>query len=344
MPTLETGEHVEVLFNTLGVINRLNSMQLYEQSVTFIGNRIMEQVVKDELDIDYRIDLVLDIIKRFNKRQHEELLKYLEGSDYQGKLRFIDSLKETGIVMHLQPMWEEEPIFDVLKSIYQDEKYSFIKPYKVYVNRFGRKIKMRRDLVVGDMYIMRLKQSSEKGFSARSTGSINKLGFPDRPSNNKNDLYSKNPVRIGIQENNNVIIGVDPKIVAKLHMFHRNSQMARQDISKALASQGRIEEKSADGYINRNATILNAELKLLGLRLEDDTKDYMQIYAPDLVYNEDYKGRMIISTEGDREELELDINAEEELKKEPFIGTPEEFVERHKRKVDELRIAGGTKE
>lgn len=339
MPTLETGEPVEILFNTLGVINRLNSMQLYEQSVTFIGNRIMERAVDPQYDIDYRVDLITDSIRRFNNEEYVKLMEYLGDNDLRGKEEFINLVKETGIVNHLQPMWEKEPIFDVLKELYLDPKYSFIKPYKVYVNRFGRKIKMRRDLIVGDMYIMRLKQSSEKGFSARSTGSINKLGFPDRPSNNKHDLYSKNPVRIGIQENNNSVIGVDPTYIAKLHMFHRNSQMARQDISHGLASQGRIQYKSAEGYVNRNVTSLNAELKLLGVRLEDNTEQCVRVYAPDYVFTEEYEGRMLIADTEDQVELQLEVDADEALAEVPYVGTPEGLKERHRLKVDELRSA-----
>ena len=44
MPMLENGKHVEVIFNALGVINRLNSAQLFEVSIKFISNRIVERL------------------------------------------------------------------------------------------------------------------------------------------------------------------------------------------------------------------------------------------------------------------------------------------------------------
>ena len=44
MPTLDNGRHLDVVFNTLGVINRLNSAQLFEISINFISDRIVERL------------------------------------------------------------------------------------------------------------------------------------------------------------------------------------------------------------------------------------------------------------------------------------------------------------
>ena len=44
MPHTETGEVVHIIFNTLGPYNRLNTSQLFEQSINFITNRIVERM------------------------------------------------------------------------------------------------------------------------------------------------------------------------------------------------------------------------------------------------------------------------------------------------------------
>ena len=81
--------------------------------------------------------------------------------------------------------------------VYKD--YDFIKPVDVYINKWGRKIKIMKPLIVSDLYMIKLKQSSKKGFSARSTGSLNRRGIPDKSYKNKvhQDLYSSTPIRIG---------------------------------------------------------------------------------------------------------------------------------------------------
>ena len=43
MPVLENGKRVEICFNRLGVINRINTFQLFEQSINFIMNRTIDR-------------------------------------------------------------------------------------------------------------------------------------------------------------------------------------------------------------------------------------------------------------------------------------------------------------
>lgn len=335
MPILDDGRHVEVLFNTLGVVNRLNSMQLYEQSLNCIGNRILERVLDESFDIDYRLGLIKKAYHIFNEKQAVAYDAFVESLDSVGLENHFKELKETGIVFVIEPMWQDKYLFEKMKDFYTDETFKFVKPYDVYVNRFGRKIKMMGQHYVGEMYIMRLQQTSEKGFSARSTGSINKLGLPDRPSNTKNDLYSKNPIRVGIQENNNAEIGVSSYHIAKMHMFHRNSQLARQETSQLLASKGHIEELDPEGYVNRNATILNVELKGLGLRLEDENEDFWSYQAPDYVASDKYDEHYIIGNEEDVERMKAEIDIEKEIREGIFIGTQEEYDNLYNSKLEE---------
>ena len=48
------------------------------------------------------------------------------------------------------------------------------------------------------MNILKLKQTSRKGFSARSTGSVNAKGLPERSYKNKSftELHSSTPIRL----------------------------------------------------------------------------------------------------------------------------------------------------
>jgi len=197
MPYLENGEKVEVILNSLGVINRLNPMQIYELSINFICNRVVEKL-RTYSTLKEKEILFFDIIKRFNEDEEEALKSYYKELKTKDKKEFFMNIDNDGIYIHMKPFWEEkESLFDIINQIYKD--YDFIKPVDVYINRWGRKIKIMKPLIVGDLYMIKLKQSSKKGFSARSTGSLSRRGIPDKSYKNKihQDLYSSTPIRIG---------------------------------------------------------------------------------------------------------------------------------------------------
>ena len=77
-------------------------------------------------------------------------------------------------------------------------KYDFLQPYQLYINKWGREIPIQNKQIIGDMYVLKLKQSSRKGFSVRSTGSINSKGLPSRSYKVKEhqELYSAKPIRL----------------------------------------------------------------------------------------------------------------------------------------------------
>lgn len=198
MPYLENGKRVDILFNPLGVINRLNSQQLNEQSITFVCDRTTERMVTFDNRQD-KEDLMLDIIGRFNKKQAIAIRNYMDKLSESQRDMFIQNTIDEGIYIHNPPLWEDETMFAILRNIYKD--HPWIKPYKVYVKRFGRVIPIMKDLVVGSMYVMKLKQTSKKGFSVRSTGSLSRKGLPEKNDKAKThqDLFSKTPIRFGKQ-------------------------------------------------------------------------------------------------------------------------------------------------
>ena len=188
----------------------------------------------------------------------------------------------------------------------------------------------------GTMYIMKLKQSSKKGLSARSTGSINKKGVPEKSDEAKrfHTNYSKIPVRLGIQEQNCLLIQIPPEVVIKETIAHRSSPQARRALAKAqLVTSGGVKEfELTEKMSNRNVEILSAHMLLLGCRLtfnEDrlnfskgtgtklhfyqgkkyfcTTKEMVHIVAKDVVKEAcDTKhgtGPMIIGTEQSREDF-----------------------------------------
>lgn len=333
MPRLEDGRTIHVLFNSLGVVNRLNSYQLYESSINFVSDRVIERI-KTFDTLEEKSELLFDFIGKFNKKQREKLEAYYYSLTDIGKEEFFEDIYETGIYIHIPPMWSEEPLFDTLNRIYN--VYDWIKPHKVYVynKKFGRTVPIMRDLYIGSMYIIKLKQSSQKGFSARSTGALNRKGVPEKSTKAKNnlELYSKTPIRIGEQENTNTLIGVPPEIISTLHMFYRSSPKGRRYLGKKLLTElDTLEDfvHQAD-FKNRNLEILQAYLKSLGLRLEFLNDPYtIDISLGHLRCFRTKKGGLVISTKNEFDMMELKEKIQEMYYsgEKVYIGTPDKFEE-----------------
>ena len=343
MPYLENGERIDCMINALGVVNRLNPAQSYEVSINFICNYIQAKL-RTMTKLKDKENLLFDIIGRFNADECRRLKDYYYNDlDTKGKKQFFEDIDTDGIYIHRPPLWEKEAIFEILRQLYKD--YDWIKPLDVYVNRFGRKIKILKPLIIGEMYMMKLKQNSKKGFSARSTGALSKKGVPEKSSKAKynQELYSTTPIRIGVDENQNLMIGVPPEIVAKLHMYYRSSVIARKALAKGLMSdiEGVKKLKGMDKYTNRNAEILAAYLKALGVRINFlDDKYNINIDAGDYQTFEREDGGMFIGT---LSEFEDDCIMQEIKNKyeneECFVGTNEEFDKRVRKEFKVAKIS-----
>lgn len=340
MPVLENGERVDVIFNTLGVINRLNSFQLMEQSINFACNRTRERLAT-MTDIHEKEDLLFNVIEHFNVKQSAKLAKYYRSLPESSREAFFQDVIDKGIYIHIPPLWEEEPLFDRLAKLYKD--YEWMKPYDVYVNRFGRRIKMMKPLIVGDMYVIKLKQTSKKGFSVRATGSLSKKGIPEKSNKAKNhqELYSRTPIRIGDQENINSAIGVPTEVIAQLHLAYRSSVIARREMAENLAlNTNQLKDFNFSPDVkNRNVEILQAYLKAMGLKIEfSEDKYHIDIYT-DTLEEYNYGDKMYICTKSEFEDIKKRIDVEDEFKNDKlFVGTKEEYEDAVNTRLDRVNL------
>lgn len=326
MPYLETGERIDVIFNSLGVINRLNSQQLFEQSITFICNRTRERIAQMD-SLPDKTELLLRIVWHFNKRQSEEMKIYIKSLSLKKKVEFFEDVVNNGIYIHNPPLWEAEPLFDRLKAIY--EEFDWLEPYDVYINRFGRKIKILKKLIVGDMYILKLKQTSKKGFSVRSTGGLSKKGLPEKTNKAKThqELYSKTPIRIGDQENINGAIGVDTETIAKLHLFYRSSVIGRREMGEELMTN--LKEMDDFTYsrefTNRNIEILNAYLLYMGLRIEFSNDRLIVAINTSVIKEHMYDDTIYLCTDAEFDDIKIELDVRKKYAEEiVLVGGIEE--------------------
>ena len=309
MPHLETGEVVHIIFNTLGVFNRLNIFQLYEQSINFITERAVHKFIDENLSVPEMEKIFFRILEIFNDEEAAKVRdKYkTECTTKTKKEEFFDVVKENGIFIHIKPYWHGYNVYDCVKQCYKE--FDWIKPYKCYFYEpvSKRWVKMMNDQIVGSMYVMKLKQSSKKNMSACSNAPINNIGLPSKNDNAKKhrSLYPKTPIRSGLQETLNNIISINPELSAKLHMYYRSSPVARKELGvEIINNYGRglpIEPITTDKMTNKNVEILDAYFKCMGIGLQYDED---QVYLPTTeegrndnhIYYSRYDGKKYLAT------------------------------------------------
>ena len=270
MPFDEDGKPVDMIFNTLGIINRLVGMPLYEVAFNNVSNQIAKKI-ESLKTMKEKEALLMHYLSFYDDNHFYTKYKaYYDGLSKEEKKQEFEDIKKNGIYISLPPLWEKECLFDKLKRLH--ETFPFVTPTKeLYVKQFGRIIKIMKPVVVGEQYIIKLKQSSKKGFSARSLGFINMKGLPDKTDRAKNNLqnYSTTPIKNGINDVNNFSIGVDDYELARLHLYYRNSVVGRREVSKLL-TENVLDFEDFDlkhSFTNRNVEILNTLMMCCGKKI-----------------------------------------------------------------------------
>lgn len=329
MPFLANGKRVDVILNVLGVPNRLNTMQLFEQSINFICNTVVEKILTID-SYEERWNILHDIIQRFNKREAKDLKSYYTKLSTQKKDIFYNELRHHGVYINNIPMWEEKPLFDIISEIYDD--YEWIKPIDVYINKFGRNIKILKPLIIGEIYFMKLKQDSKKGFSARSMGALNRKELPDKSYKSKNnqDLYSTTPIRDGYQELDRSIIYIPHEYTSKLHLLYRSSVIARRELGRQLLTNLEPIDKfeMTPEMKNINIEILKVMFKSMGVEIyTEQEKMKIKIYTGE-IESFDTDDKYFIGTLDEYENYMIRKRIENKYKNEICVIDTREELER----------------
>ena len=277
MPRTKDGRVVELLFSTTSVPNRITAFIIFELDINNINYKMMNYI--KSLDTYKEKEQVLfDLIYMYNPDQYNQTRKFYDKFTLKEQKEFIDETINDRLYIQRIPMMEERPMFYKLNDIHK--KYGdIVQADEVYINRWGREIKLVNDVWIGDMYIMKLKQTSKRGFSARSTGAINAKGIPCKDKMNKDhtETISRTPIRIGEFENANLRITVDSDELMLFNALYCSSVKGRRDIISAIFKDedenGSILHNIDKSYNVRTAEIFDVLLKSLGVRVDFINKD-----------------------------------------------------------------------
>lgn len=194
MPKLDDGTYVDLICNSLGVVNRLNPSQLYECEINFIGNRVIEHLRTKDNVKEIR-ESIFKFIKIINPKQYEFVKNYYMSLGDNGKAELINDYLIDGIHINIPPFWNDLKL-EIVDMLYRE--FPYVQKYKATVFKHGREIPLLNDIVAGEKYIIKLKHSPRSKYSARSTGHLNIRDLPEKSNNSKNNtsLYAKTPVRL----------------------------------------------------------------------------------------------------------------------------------------------------
>lgn len=274
MPMLDNGQRIEVCFNGSTCVNRLNWGQLAENSVTFIGCRLLEYISETRTSEIKAIELIHQYLSFISEKEASAFLELLydDGVKPEDRDWYLDKMIEDGYIMVSNSPISESMSLDRLNEMYK--AFPFIKPYDAYVtindsNNQPRWVKANRPIVCGKMYIYRLKQYAEEKFSVTSLSSTNIKNENTRNKANKmyRSLHSNTPIRFGEMETEDFMhMGVE-HVISTL-MIHSVSPQARRLVESMLTGDPyHVDIVLDENSRNRNVEILNAYLKAIGLRI-----------------------------------------------------------------------------
>lgn len=301
MPHFGNGEVVHIIFDSLGVPGRLNIFQLFEQTITAQARQIKEHL-SELTDLKEKERILFTFLRCYNEQQAERVYEdYLaENKTKKDKESYFrDYIEKYGIFVHIESFWHEKNLWDSINEVY--DKFEFLRPYDIYfwqkdTQRWARQIKKE---YIGCMHVMKLKQSSKKGLSVRSTGPVNNYGLPDKSDDAKKFIikHSNTPVRSGRQETENMLMFMNPEYIVKEFLFQRNSPVARMELGRELMEnhQGVYDIDAVGTMTNKNVEMLEVHLLQMGYELEFNY-DVIDLSDEEGVKTHIYNGRKYICT------------------------------------------------
>ena len=276
MPRFKNGngdyEQVDVIFNSSTMINRENTGQCFELSLTHIGTAILDEIKQGKYSLDEAFNLIKKYVEFCSPEQAQMLQDYKDSNSEEDLMFFIESIvNDNAIHLSMRPISDTMTI-DKLNEMYK--AFPFVKQNEIEVaiessNGDIRYVKSRKPVVVGKQYIYRLKQFAEEKFSATSLSATNIKNENTKSKARKDfkELYPNTPIRFGNMETNNMNhIGADAVITNM--MIHSLSPQGRRLVEKMYTGDPfHIDIKLDSNSRNRSAEIAATYLKTIGRRI-----------------------------------------------------------------------------
>lgn len=269
----ETREYADIVINSDGCTNRENPGQIFEIHLNSASTQIVNMIYKLNLDNDTIIKWIYDFYHILSPKLATDFMNkisnYWESTEEMIDIYIQSIIDEGRISIALEPISECVNI-DTLDRIYK--QFPFIHDPYLYVpvqcsNGKYRRVKTKRPIPFGSIYMYRLKQHSEDKFSATSLSATNIRGLNTKSKANKEyrSMHGKTPIQFGYMESGD-IANLGMEYLVEILMIHAVSPSAIELMEKALTGDPyNIDIKLDENSSNRNVEILNAYLTTCGL-------------------------------------------------------------------------------
>jgi DNA-directed RNA polymerase beta subunit len=263
MPTVAEGQfkglRADICLNPLGVFNRLNPSQLIEQELNWVAKYVRKDI--EAADLPQKEEILLSFLEKINEEEAKVMSEYLHWLKDDEQEAFFKDIVENGIPICQKPFFGNIGL-DGIERIY--DKYDNVDYFKCEG--------ITTPLIIGEVYMVRLKHEPHSKFSARSTSFMNLRGLPAKSKSFKEykDLYSKTPVRIGNMEISNLSLTNEMGSIMQLLNSYSNNETNRRELIMQLLTGNPFDIDIEHSDVKSSTSkILNALFICLGLEIEE---------------------------------------------------------------------------
>lgn len=274
MPVDSLGNPIDLIINSSTCVNRENPGQLFETSLNYISERIVQYMTIMQLSSAECLDLILKYYEIVSPLQFDYMMSWAESvsKDPTYLDAYIDSVKEDQFIyMSLRPI-EDNMTEEKLSKLY--DAFPFVDQSYLTVpvrdsNGNIRYIQSRRKALAAMKYMYRLKQFSEDKFSATSLSATNiqNLNTKSKAFKRYRSAHSNTPIAMGTMESDD-LSSVGMEYVISNLMINSVSPIGRRLMKEALIGDPFVLDiQLNEDCANRNVEKLNAYQKAKGVAL-----------------------------------------------------------------------------
>lgn len=193
MPVTPWGQKIDIIFNPLGVIGRMNPGQLFESYLGLIAWKVREEMLskpsqKNMIDIIKKV--YFDILdKSKDKMISKTVLKVISSMNNQEFNNYLEQLRLQKGFSWIFPTYDTPKLNDINKAL---QIVGLKDKYILDLPKYGKGIQTKEPVPVGYLYLYKMEHISSHKISSRSVGS-----YESRSRQPSKTASSKGGQRVG---------------------------------------------------------------------------------------------------------------------------------------------------
>lgn len=230
MPRLPNGERIEIVFNPLGMLGRMNIGQLYEMYCGLmareLGKRIPLMTKPKAIQLIKQVFSQLD--KSKNKKSTETLINNLTKLSESKWSQMINQIKNTGFYPIIIPPFQAPSHSDIKNAL---KVLNLRTKYKLTLPKYNTKTVS--EVSVGYMYVSKLEHLGDAKIYGRSTGPV--TGKTSQPTAGKRREGGQ---RLGELDTYSFISYNCPSVLAEFMGPLSDDYITREEILSEIIQKG----------------------------------------------------------------------------------------------------------